>query len=200
MNTAVILAGGKSSRFGGNKAFAPVNGKPLIAHLIANLDPFFDKIIISADPSADFSSFGKNICPDIYENTGPLGGLYSGLLCSSSDYAFVTACDMPIVSAALIENMRLRIKNKTPAAVVLGRDGFIEPFHAFYSKNLIPGLKEILDNRARTAGCSSGIYTFLKKIQPEIIKCSDSDIFLNVNTPQDLRKISRKLTVYNDKM
>ena len=184
--SALILAGGRSRRFGSNKAFAEINGKPLIRIIIEQLETAFDAILISAENSDEYKSFEKKVCADLIKDSGPIAGIHSGLLNAGSEYVFVTACDMPRISIPLIKLMRKKIIEKQPDAVVLSREGFLEPFHGFYSRRLIPLIKETAEKD------SAGIFSFLKQIRPEIINCSNPEIFFNINTPEDLYHIKRR--------
>lgn len=183
-SSALILAGGKSSRFGADKAFAEIDGKTLIEHIISLLEPHFKEIIISAQRPSAYMNLGCSVCSDILPGLGPLAGIHSGLQAASDDYVFVIACDMPILSKALITQMRKIINEEKPEAVVPGRSGFIEPFHGFYSKRLIPKIEKA------AAGGTCGVFKFLKMIKPSVIDCLDEKIFYNINTPADLEKLS----------
>ncbi len=184
MNSALILAGGNSSRFGSNKAIAGLNGKPVIAHILSQLEPLFSEIIISARDSEDYTGLGLPVCTDILQGFGPLAGIHAGLKAASSEHVFVTACDMPFISKELICRMKKQIYRSKPAAVVSSRGDFIEPFHGFYSKSLVP----VIEETAKTGHC--GIFSFLKKIFPAVIESSDEYIFYNVNRPEDLEKLT----------
>ena len=163
--TAVILAGGKSSRFGSDKAFIKIKGAPLIRKQIKILKKIFKKIIIVtnaphkyransslrgsdsdrsnpknviASPSARNDTWIRNvkIVQDIIKNCGPLAGIYSGLMASDSFYNFVVACDMPFIKASLI---RYILRNKNSYDIIIPKiDKKTHPLFGVYSKNCIP--------------------------------------------------------------
>ena len=189
MKTALILAGGKSSRFGQNKALAPFGATSLIEHIIDQLEPLFENIIISANSPSDFTPLRLQVCGDVLPGGGPLAGLHSGLKASNDEYVFVTACDMPNISVELINKMRETIHEKKPDAVVVKRNGFIEPFHAFYSREIIPQIEQFAASAA-AENTSCGIFAFLKQINPAAVESLDEQIFCNINSPEDLASLS----------
>ena len=189
-SSALILAGGNSSRFGADKAFITFRGKKLIEYIIMQLKLSFDEIIISAKDPLKYEHLNLHVCSDIL-NAGPLGGIHAGLKTSQSDYIFVTACDMPFISLKAIEFMKKVIAEKKPSAAVISHDGFIEPFHAFYSKEIIPEIEILCEAK------SCGIFAFLKKISPLVIDIRTiggvypgEQIFKNINSREDLLKIN----------
>jgi molybdopterin-guanine dinucleotide biosynthesis protein A len=95
---AVLLAGGQSSRFGSDKALISFAGMKLIEYIYRNLDQNFNRVIVVG--SKDKYSFlkGAEMREDIYQNKGPLAGIYTGLYFSDSKYNFVCGCDMPFLS------------------------------------------------------------------------------------------------------
>ncbi len=94
--TAIILAGGKSSRMGGtDKSLLPVSGVPMIEYIAGQLEGHFDEILIGANDSEKYRFLNLPIVADFETGKGPLMGIYSCLAASASDINFVTACDIP---------------------------------------------------------------------------------------------------------
>lgn len=143
MMTAIILVGGKSKRMGTNKAFLKLQGKSFLELQIELLQKLFDEVIISANSPEDYEGFGLPVVTDIYPEKGPLGGIYTGLMNSQSNHAFIIACDMPFIDPDLINSL-MNLVDKYDVVVPENRGRF-EPLHAFYSKNCIPVIKEQLD-------------------------------------------------------
>jgi molybdopterin-guanine dinucleotide biosynthesis protein A len=102
LSSALILAGGNSSRFGTDKAFVPFNNTTLIEHIIEQLNTIFTEVIISAQDPLKYDHLHLTVCQDLLQKTGPLGGIHAGLKTANSDYLFVTACDMPFISKTVI--------------------------------------------------------------------------------------------------
>lgn len=190
-NTALILAGGSSSRFGSDKAFAEINGTTLIEYVISQLDPIFSNIIISADDQDKYRNTGRPVCTDIIKNAGPLGGIHAALKTVREGYVFITACDMPFISEDLIARMQTVIHKSSPSAVVARHNGFIEPFHAFYSAELIEKIELLL----KDAPC--GLFAFLNKISPAVLNTDKEQTFININSQQDLITYKELLPFFN---
>jgi len=101
--SAIILAGGKSSRMGTNKALLKINEKTNIERMADKLKLFFDDIILVTNDSEQYEFLELKTAADHYPGMGPLAGVHAGLLASDYDLNFIVACDMPFVSAELAE-------------------------------------------------------------------------------------------------
>ena len=191
--TAIILAGGKSSRMGTDKAFLKIGNQPLIKRQIGLLRKLFKKIIIVTNTLPKYRGYkGIKIIPDIIPHRGPLGGIYSGLIASRSFYNFVVACDMPFLNIELLRHMLSRIKGYD--VIVARYKGEIEPLSAIYSKDCIRPIKEQLDKN------NLKIRDLFKKVKVKVIKESevikfDSQAFsfLNINTLDEYQKYKKLL-------
>ncbi|MFK9091618.1 molybdenum cofactor guanylyltransferase [Bacillus salipaludis] len=100
---AIILAGGKSSRMGTNKALLKINEKTNIERIANTLKLLFDDIILVTNDSEQYEFLGLTMVADLYPGMGPLAGVHAGLLASDYDLNFIVACDMPFVSSELAE-------------------------------------------------------------------------------------------------
>jgi molybdopterin-guanine dinucleotide biosynthesis protein A len=134
--SAFILAGGKSSRFGSDKALFEYRGRPLIEHVIESIRPVVGRMAIISNEPERLAYLEIPCHPDSVEGLGPFGGVYTAMLLCVTDFALVVGCDMPEISADLIRYM---------ASVSGGYDvvvprvgGWYEPLHALYSKRCLP--------------------------------------------------------------
>jgi len=194
--TSIILAGGKSSRLGRSKALQAIGGKSLIQWVVDRLALISTEIIIATahGEAISFSSAVKiKTVADIYPGKGPLVGIYSGLIASSSSWAIVVGCDTPFLSDGLLEYMTQicstfdvvvpRIKNK------------LEPLCAVYSKNcsgLIQGLLE--QNELRIDKLFSMVK--VKYVEEDEINRFDPEhlSFFNINNQDDLDRAKKLAT------
>jgi molybdopterin-guanine dinucleotide biosynthesis protein A len=103
--TGIILAGGKSTRMGEDKAFIEVGEVPLFERAYRVLREIFSEIIIVANDARPFENYEARLQKDIISDKGALGGLYTGLFHSQSHHAFCAACDMPLLNPRLIKYM-----------------------------------------------------------------------------------------------
>ena len=186
---AVILVGGKSSRMGTNKAFLELKGKTFIELQIELLREMFDEISISANTPSEYEYLNLPIFKDIYPGKGPLGGIYTSLINSSSLHTFMLACDMPFVGPKLIKH--LKDLTKEYDVVIPKSENGLEPLHAFYSKNCIEPIKRELDeNNLR-------IRSFFPQVNVKIVELdslASSDYFKNsiknLNTMDDYEDVT----------
>ena len=146
--TAIILAGGKSSRLKKNKAFLPINGKTLIETVIGNLTPYFDEIIISASSKRKLCGLPCQTVLDEQPGFGPLMGILSGLRASKNQNNFIIACDIPEFNHPFFTKMLPYINHHEIVVPVNGHNLF-EPLFAFYRKNLIPLLEKHMQQDKR---------------------------------------------------
>ncbi len=140
--TGIILAGGKSTRMGKDKGMALLNGKPLVAYAIETLKAICDNIIISAN-SSDYKQFGYPVQADLFPNCGPIGGIYSGLMCSKTDRNLVLSCDIPLVSKELLTYI-IDHSDKNKICVPVHDKEYLEPLCACYPKTSIALLKKLI--------------------------------------------------------
>ncbi|MCK5087392.1 MAG: molybdenum cofactor guanylyltransferase, partial [Melioribacteraceae bacterium] len=96
--TAVILAGGNSSRMGLNKSLLKINNSSFIDRTIILLENIFDDIIIVSNSPEDYTALGLQIFQDVYPGFGPLAGIHSGLMNSNSEKVFVVSNDLPFLN------------------------------------------------------------------------------------------------------
>jgi len=187
--TAIILAGGKSSRMGPdkNKSMLRLNGKYLIDIVISKLKRVVGDNIIIVGPPEKYLSY-KQVVPDLFSQKGPLVGIYSGLKASSSQYNLVMGCDMPFLEVKLLRYMTKNI-NSNDIVIPHYGDGYIEPLCAIYSKRC---LETIERNLAEHIFSVRAIFPHLKVkfIEDEEINKFDPKFysFFNVNFKHDFRK------------
>src|SRR3954467_10230423 len=99
-----VLAGGKRSRLGVEKAFLEFGGANLLDHAIKVLGEACSEVSIVGDPEK-FGSYGP-VVADVYRDCGPLGGIHAALSKSKTDLNLMMAVDMPFVSAELLRFLR----------------------------------------------------------------------------------------------
>jgi molybdopterin-guanine dinucleotide biosynthesis protein A len=185
--TGVVLAGGKSSRMGFNKACIEFGGKRLIEATVDCLRALFPEVLIIANDPPLYAYLGVKVIPDLIPDSGSLGGIYTGLSAASHPACFFVACDMPFLNADLI---KLLIREAEGWDVVVPRvGGELQPLHAVYAKSCLPLIKEAID------GGVLKIARFFPKAKVKIIeepaiRAVDPHLlgFMNVNTPPELEQ------------
>jgi len=187
----IILAGGKSNRYGKNKAFELVEGIPIIERIIRVLKEVFSDIIIITNSKEEYRKFNLRLYEDIIKGLGPIGGIYTGLKRIDCRGGFFVACDMPYLNVAFIRYM-VSIWNDED--VVIPRFGWkIEPLHAIYSKACIPYIEELI-RKERYQVRSFFNRAKIRYVEEEEISLFDPtfSFILNINRPEDLDCINKK--------
>ena len=190
--TGVILAGGRSRRFGANKALTTIGNTTLIERLIHTVQPVFSQLLIVTNQPDDYKFLGLPMIEDRIKGFGPLGGIYSALETINDDYAFVVACDMPDLNASLI---RLLVNLRKHFDVVVPRiDTWLEPLHAVYSKQCLDPIKILIDRGVRQ------VFQFFDQVKVRYVDLwemqevdPDHCAFYNINTRKDLDEFLKKL-------
>lgn len=190
--TAAILVGGKSTRMGKDKKNLVISGKALLQSIIDQLAALFDEIIIvgcSEDEIVGIHGI-TGVYPDILDISASLTGIYTALLYSQSDYVYVTACDMPNYDLAFIRHMMTLLEeNPDKKGCVTCYKEWIEPFNAFYSRDLLPSAEHFLKSGRKS------VFHYLSRENIYYIAEKDAraytpdwSLFCNLNTPGDLTK------------
>ena len=189
--TAVVLAGGKSSRMGRPKSLLLFDGEPLIFHIVRALKQMFSETVIVASPEQELPQLPAILVRDEVAYQGPVGGIYYGLTAASGKFCFVTSCDVPFLNAALIAYFVSQISD-CDVAVPSWEDRF-QPLHAVYRTSVRPLLKEQLSR-----GELRPVYLFDKvrtlKIDENQIRRFDPEglSFFNMNTPEDYERALKR--------
>ena len=176
--TAIILAGGESSRMGQDKGLMLLDGKPMIQHIIEAVESIVDDIIIIAHHNG-YESFGYPVYQDLIKNKGPLGGIYTGLHYSSSKKNIVLSCDVPLLTKKLIQ---LLIKESEGFDVTVPiNNGEIHPLIAVYSSSCIAVFKKELEKGHLK------VKEALEKVNLNVVDTNqvDRQIFTNINSKDD---------------
>lgn len=186
--TGIILAGGKSSRMGKDKSFILFSGRPLIEVLIDKISPLFKDLIIVTNKPYLYQKYDIRTEVDIVKDSGPLAGIYTGLVSSRDSYNFIFACDMPFLNQDLIQYMVEETKGGDYDVVVPEYKGRLQPLCAIYSKKCIEPIENELSRN------NLKIRDFLQYVKVRVINekeisrfISSQSLFANINTPQDIQ-------------
>ena len=176
--SAIILAGGKSTRMNGNKALLPVYGKKLIEKIAHTLAQYFAEIIISAQCNKQFAFLKHKTVLDEKPGLGPLMGILSGLRASTSPANFVIACDIPEINLAFVEEM-IGYTDEYDIVVPETGENKYEPLFAIYNKDVIPHIEKLLNGGERK------IVKLFPKCRVKFLPMKDTGWFFNLNTLKD---------------
>ncbi len=186
--SGIILAGGRSRRFGENKALASWKNGTLLETVVSSIRPLMSEVLIVAKDSRAYAGFsgGKvRVVEDEDDDFHALGGIATGLSCIRTSWAFVCACDMPFIRPALIES--LWAMRAGYQAVIPIFNGFKQPLCALYSRELLEllrGMKARGHLRLRSLTELSVVRPLgeieVRAVDPEGIS------FVDIDTPQDM--------------
>lgn len=207
LNTAVILAGGKSTRMDFDKQTILIQGQMMPLFIADQLEDIFKKrLIISNRRELYPEEVEYPVIPDLIRDRGPKGGIYSGLTSAMDDYVYFIGCDMPFVNPGFIAFMKSLIQvsvstnpRPVPKIVLARKKGYPEPLNAFYSKELLP---EILRQMEEGNNKISALYRDEETlmIEEEIWRPFDPKglMFINLNTGSDYEELYEITRHYSD--
>lgn len=196
--TSIILAGGKNLRLGRDKAQEVFGSRSLLDTVIQRVRPISQQILVvtSIEKPELLVDEGIEILFDIYPDKGPLGGIYTGLMASTTKNNIVVACDMPFLNTGLLGFLVAKLGDYDAVVPRLGEE-MLEPLHAVYSRVCLDVIKERLENNRL------GVHSFVKVIRVRYIEreeCLQFDpqllSFFNINDQSDLE---RAMSLFNTK-
>jgi molybdenum cofactor guanylyltransferase len=188
MLSGAVLAGGKSLRYGRNKALELLQGKSLIEHVLQSLRGLCDPVLVVANDLTPYLHLRATLVQDAICDQGPLGGIYTALLFSPHPWVLAKATDMPL----LVEDLaRLMLTLREGFDIVLPvLNDRPEPLLALYSRRCLPGIGAALEMGNRK------ITSFFRKVRVRELPEEEWRTvdpaglsFSNVNTPENLEQL-----------
>lgn len=188
--TAFILAGGKSTRMGADKAFVELDGLTLLARVLDVARSLTPDVRIVGEP-ARFAPFAP-VVEDIFRNCGPLAGIHAALRSSQTDLNLILAVDLPFISSPLLRFLVARAKDSPTSSVTVPStaEGW-QPLCAVYRKQFAGAAEQALRaGRYKIDKLFHAVDT--QSIQPEELEAAGfpRTVFRNLNTPQELADAS----------
>lgn len=185
-----IMAGGKSSRMGQNKALVTLGGQTMIERIItrtANIGQATTLLI--TNHASVYEHLGLPMVADVMPDKGALGGIYTALNHSVSAYTVVIACDMPFVSAPLLCAMLAATADTPYDALVPRVDGYPQGLCAVYHRRCLkPIRKRLVADQLRVGDVYADVNVCYFDEADYRAFTPDKRAFMNVNTPDDLRR------------
>lgn len=190
--TAFILAGGRSTRMGTDKAFVLLDGRTLLVRALDLARSLTADVGIVGD-AVKFASFGP-VVEDVFPGCGPLGGIHAALRSSQTDLNLILAVDIPFLTPALLQYMFARAQDSERAMVTVPRTarGW-QPLCAVYRRDFALIAEKALRARRYKIDAlfdEAGVQV-ISELELQSAGFS-SDLFSNLNTPDDLSEAARK--------
>lgn len=184
--TGVILAGGKSSRFGQDKALFLYQGKPLATYAIETLRPLCQQVLISTNHPEKFAFTMLTTIEDRVRDCGPLSGIHSGLHHALHSEILFLGCDMPLVPVELMNLLLKKLDDYD--AVVPQHHGFRETLCMAMKKQALPVVQEALEEgRLRIMDVLQELNTCFTEVSH--LPFFSPGIFANINYPGDINSL-----------
>jgi molybdenum cofactor guanylyltransferase len=187
----VILAGGEGRRMGADKAFVPLAGRPLIAHVLDRLEPQVDRVLISANGDAGrFVGFG---CPVVADDSpqGPLSGVLAALTLAAAQGAthlVSTPVDTPFLPGDLVPQLLLAAESSAEGLALASDATGDHPATGLWPVGIVTALAAFL------AAGDAKVTRFTEAHHAARAVFPDPRAFLNLNTPEDLALAEALLT------
>jgi molybdopterin-guanine dinucleotide biosynthesis protein A len=194
--SAIVLAGGVSSRFGQDKGILEIANKPLIKYVIDAVNPLVDETIVVTNSQDRIKEYAKVVATDVRfaidscESKGPLIGALTGFGFAHGKYALLLPFDTPFVSREVVSLLFELCLNKT-AAIPRWPNEQIEPLHAVYqTKAALETAKIAVGEGKLNLRAMIEKMRGVRYVSTLVVQQLDPDFrtFFNINTPLDLKK------------
>ncbi len=190
--TGIILAGGRSSRMGKDKGLCSFRDKPLVSYAIEILKPLCGELMISANHFPEkYAEFRLPVVADEVKEIGPMGGIYTCLKKSKTQYNLILSCDTPFVNTDVFRLLLHEVENFQ--VVCPAHETFLlEPLNAYYNTNVLGDMEEAIRKKEYK------MMQFFKRIRFKSVNIDNrlpffnDYLFLNLNTPEDMKKAEEK--------
>ncbi len=195
--SAIVLAGGLSTRMGRDKALIQVDGMPLLQRTcqialrctdrVSVVTPWIDRYQAIVDPRVQWIAEIPE--PGASNSQTPLKGFFQGLSQIQTEWVLLLACDLPRLRADILQNwMQQEVTQASGAIALLPRnpEGWWEPLCGFYHRLCLPELHSFVEAGGRS---------FLHWLEGQSVKAlplSDPTVLFNCNTPDDLQQLGSR--------
>lgn len=178
--SGIVLAGGKSSRMGQDKARMKLNGTEMLQLVLRQLEPVVDEVFVSSNHS-EHAMFNKELIYDEYKGQGPLAGIHAGLKKSSFDMNIVLSCDIPYISKMVIEKLKLAYLKSGGTTTIASCAGRLHPLCGIYSKDNLEVIEDLLNKKVlKMLHALEFMNVNVVEFEPEYERC-----FMNMNSRED---------------
>jgi len=179
-----VLAGGRSSRMGQDKALLRLGGEPLVQRAVRKLSEICAEVAI-AGGTEDLARFGR-VIPDKSPGCGPLGGIVSALEQSSFEWNLFLSVDAPFVPASALKALLVMAAGFQGVGVVARVQGRMQPLCAVYSRRALGVLQqELAGGRWKVLSAIEGAGSV------KVVDFEDANWFANLNTPEEFAEAER---------
>ncbi len=182
--TGIVLAGGQGRRMGGvDKGLVELAGKPLVAHVLARLEPQVGAMLVNANQNAErYAAFGHPVVADAVGGfAGPLAGLHAGLTRAATTHAVTVPCDSPFLPSDLVARLAVAMAACDAQLAVAKTFDQPHPVFALVRRDVLAHLTAFLEAGGRKI---DAWYATLAVV--EVPFDDEADAFRNINTAAEL--------------
>ena len=174
-----VLAGGKSSRMGRDKALLPCGDHTLVQHIAARVESAAGSVTLVGQPEK-YRALGYAAVPDLYPDGGPACGIQAALAASPAEWNLVVACDMPALTAGFLRTLLEAAESSGGDALIpLSPPGWPEPLCAVYRRTSLAVLTQAIRRNVRkVTEALAGLRVVYRPV-------AGGFWFQNLNTPED---------------
>jgi molybdopterin-guanine dinucleotide biosynthesis protein A len=182
---AFILAGGKSTRMGSDKAFLEVEGEILLSRVLKLANAVTRGVRIVGDPK-NFAAYGP-VIEDVYRDRGPLGGIHAALRSSPAELNLMLAVDLPFLESRFLEYLILQAQESGAVVTVPRMGGRWQPLCAVYRRVFLEVVERSLnEGKNKIDSLFPSVQTRVVD-EAELIRAGFTvEKFRNLNTPEEL--------------
>jgi len=175
-DTAIIFAGGKSSRMGRDKALLPFGGyDTLTEYQYRRLSKIFNRVYIST--KNDKFNFNANLIIDDSNIFSPLIGIISIFRSLDVDEVFILSVDIPFITKEIIEKIYKKSSPEFDIVVAKSKNG-IEPLCGIYRRGVLRVAERNLNSNTHR------VKSLIEETNSRVVEFDLEDEFLNLNTPE----------------
>ena len=186
--TAIVLAGGMGRRMGGvDKGLVPLDGQPMVAHVIARLVPQVGELIINANQNRErYEALGYPVvADDVGGFAGPLAGLHAGMTHAQTPYVVTAPCDSPFLPMDLVKRLACALERERAQLAVAYTGPQPHPVFAMVDRAVLPHLAAFLRDGGRK------IDAWYATLAVAAVPFDDVEAaFRNINTKDELAAAS----------
>jgi molybdenum cofactor guanylyltransferase len=172
-----VLAGGRSSRMGRDKALLPLNGSTLLDQVARSVLLAAGSVTLIGSPEK-YGSLGYTVIPDRVPECGPLGGVYTALSATTAEWNLIVACDMPDVTTGFLKGLLRAAKTCGADCLVPETASGLDPLCAVYHRRCEPLAASAITHNILK------MHDFISRLHTAKWPVSDPALLENVNTPE----------------
>ncbi len=190
--SGIILAGGKARRMGGeDKGLTPLQGRPMVQHVMERLRPQLDTLVISANRNREqYGAFGYPVVSDRDQSfQGPLAGIASGITATDTPLVLITPCDTPLLPLDLVTRLHQTLQQSGRPLAVAHDGERLQQLCFLADRTILGSIEDHLRQDQRR------VQQWINQLEPAICPFDDPLAFANINTPEEQQAIEARLEV-----